>query len=118
MATAVKRKASESSKGKCVLVAATSSPGTLIHTCPNLDGEGDWDELWLYAMNNHTADVQLTVEFGSTDAKDKIVLTVPAQAGLVPITPGLILQDEATVAAFAAVANVVSIHVFNNRITD
>jgi hypothetical protein len=118
MATAVKRKLSGSTSGKPILIAATSTAGTAVHTCPNLDGAGQWEEIWLWAQNNHTADVVLTVEFGSADAKDNIIVTIPTKAGLVPVVPGFILQDEMTVKAFAGTTNVISIHGFVNTITD
>lgn len=118
MATAVKRKLSGSTSGKPILVAATSTAGTAVHTCPNLDGAGQWEEVWLWAQNNHTADVVLTVEFGSADASGNIIVTIPSKSGLIPIVPGLILQDEMTVKAFAGTTNVISVVGFVNTITD
>lgn len=118
MATAVKRKLSGSTSGKPILIAATSTAGTAVHTCPNLDGAGQWEEVWLWAQNNHTADVVLTVEFGSADVSGNIIVNIPSKAGLVPIVPGLILQDEMTVKAFAGTTNVISVVGFVNTITD
>jgi hypothetical protein len=47
-----------------------------------------------------------------------IIVTLPYKAGLIPITPGLILQNEMVVKAFASVANVVTIIGFVNSIAD
>ena len=118
MATAVKRKLSESADGKAVLIAATSSPGTSIHTAVTGQTAGSYDEVWLWAQNNHTANVVLTVQFGSTDAKDNIIVTIPFKSGLVPVLPGLPLQNELVIKAFAATTNVISIFGFVNRIID
>lgn len=119
MATAVKRKLSESTDGKAIKIAATATPGTAIHTAVSGTTAGTYDEIWLWAFNSHTADVVLTIEFGGADAPDQnIIVTIPYKAGLVPVVPGLILQNEATVKAFAATTNVITISGFVNAITD
>jgi hypothetical protein len=119
MATVVKRKLSGSTDGKAIKIAATSTAGTAIHTAVAGTTAGTFDEIWLWAFNSHTGNIKLTIEFGGASAPDdNIVVTVPALAGLVPIVPGLILQNEATVKAFASSANVITIHGFINSITD
>jgi len=119
MATAVKRKLSNSTDGKPIKVVQTATAGTAIHTAVAGATAGTFDEIWLWACNNHTANVALTVEFGGPDAPDQnIIVTIPFKSGLVPIIPGLILQNGATVKAFAAVANVITLTGFVNSITD
>ena len=119
MATAVKRKLSGSTDGKAIKIAATSTPGTAIHTAVAGTTAGTYDEIWLWAFNSHTGNIKLTIEFGGASAPDdNIVVTVPALAGLVPVVPGLILQNQATVKAFASSANVITIIGFVNSITD
>lgn len=119
MSTAVKRKLSSSADGKAIKIAAVATPGTDIHTAVAGTTAGTYDEIWLWAFNSHTGNIKLTIEFGGASAPDdNIVVTVPALAGLVPIVPGLILQNEATVKAFASSANVITIHGFINSITD
>lgn len=118
MAKAVKRRLSASDDGKGIKIIQTATVGTSVHEAPLGDTAGSFDEVWLWAQNNHTADVILTVEFGSANTEDNIILTVPPKAGLIPIVPGFILQDQKTIKAFAATANVISIHGFVNRITD
>lgn len=117
MASATKQPLSGSTNGKAIKVAATATPGTTIHAA--VSGTTDWDEIWLYAQNNHTSEVILTIEFGGTTSPDnKIVTPLAPQAGLVPIIPGLILQNLLEVKAFANVANVISVIGFINRITN
>lgn len=117
--SAVKRKLSGSTDGKAIKVAATATPGTTIHTAVSGTTAGTFDEIWLYAYNSHTADVELTIEFGGTDAPDQnIKVTIPYKSGLVPVIPGLILQNEAVVKAFAGTANVITLTGFVNSITD
>lgn len=117
--TAYKRKLSGSTDGKAIKVAATATPGTTIHTAVAGTTAGTFDEIWLWAFNSHTADVLLTLEWGGTTDPDNIIeVTIPYQSGLVPIIPGLILQNGMTVAAFAGTANVITILGYVNAITD
>ena len=117
--SAVKRKLSGSTDGKAIKVAQTATPGDTIHTAVAGTTAGTFDEIWLWAFNSHTGNIKLTIEFGGASAPDdNIIVTVPALAGLVPIVPGLILQNGATVKAFASSPNVITIHGFINSITD
>lgn len=114
-----KRKLSGSTDGKPIKVVATATTGTTIHTAVSGTTAGTFDEIWLWAFNSSSANVVLTVEFGGTTAPDQnIVVTIPAQSGLVPVIPGLILQNGAVVTAFAGSANVVTLSGFVNTITD
>lgn len=116
---AVKRKLSGSTDGKAVKVVATGTAGTLIHTAVAGTTAGTFDEIWLWAYNSHSADLVLTIEFGGATAPDQnIKVTIPWQAGLVPVVPGLILQNGLTVRAFAASANLVTLSGYVNAITD
>jgi len=105
--------------GLGTLVVATATAGTVIHTCSNVATH--IDELWLYAYNNHSSSVLLTVEFGGVTApKDVIKSTLAVQSGLVLICAGLVLQGNTSpvvVRAFAATASQVSIFGYVNRIT-
>lgn len=105
--------------GLGILVAATATSGTAIHTASSTTST--IDEIWLYAYNNHSSDILLTIEFGgATSPKDVIKQTVITQAGLVLVVPGLVVQGNATakvVRAFAATANQISIFGYVNRIT-
>lgn len=119
MATAVKRKLSGSTDGKPVLVVATATAGTTIHTAVAGTTAGTFDEIWLWAYNGHTADVVLTIEWGGATVPDQnIVVTIPFKSGLVPVVPGFILQNGAVVKAFAGTANVITLNGFVNSITD
>jgi hypothetical protein len=120
MATIAKTKLSGSTDGRAIKVAATSSAGTTIHT-----GSGTattYDEIWLYAMNTHSADVKLTLEWGGTTSPDDLIeQTITTEAGLTLIAPGLLIKGNAGAAlivkAFAATTNVITIHGYVNQIT-
>lgn len=119
MATFAKTILSGSTDGKSILVAQTATAGTTIHTGPT--NTAHLHEVWLYAQNTDTTDRKLTIEWGGTTVpNDLIELTVAAESGLILVVPGLILKGNATalvVRAFAATANVVSIHGYVHTIT-
>lgn len=119
MATYAKTILSGSTDGKAILVAATATAGTTIHTGSST--ATTLDEVWLYAMNTDTTARKLTIEWGGVAApNDLIEITVTAESGLVLIVPGNIIKGNATplvVRAFAATANVITIHGYVNRIT-
>lgn len=118
MATFSKLTLSGSTDGRPIKVAATSSPGTTLHTASST--ATTYDEVWLYAMNTDTTARKLTVQFGGTSSPDdEIEVTIQPEAGLVTIVPGFPIKGNATplvVRAFAATANVITIHGFVNRI--
>ena len=119
MATYSKVKLSGSTDGRAIKVAATATAGTTIHTGSTT--ATTYDEVWLYAMNTSTSSVKLTIEWGGTSSPDDLIeLTVLPEAGLVTVVPGLVIKGNATalvVRAFAATANVITIHGFVNQIT-
>ncbi len=115
-ATVTKRALSGSTNGKAILVVATATPGTTIHTA--VTGTADMDEIWLWAVCTDTSSRKLTIEWGEATAPDgNIEQTITTEAGLVLIAPGLLLQNSLVVKAFAGTASVVTIHGFVNRIT-
>ena len=115
MATYSKELLSGSTQGKGILVAATATAGTLIHTA--VAGTTDLDEIWLYAVNTHSADIKLTLEWGeATEPNGNIEITVPFEEGLMLLVPGLLLQNGLTVRAFAGTANEIVIHGYANKI--
>jgi len=119
VATYTKVKLSGSTDGRAIKVAATATAGTTIHT--GSATATTYDEIWLYAMNTSASSVKLTIEWGGTSSPDDLIeLTVLPEAGLVTVVPGLVIKGNATplvVRAFAATANVVTIHGFVNQIT-
>jgi hypothetical protein len=117
--TATKRKLSGSTDGKPILIAATGTPGTAIHTAVSGTTAGTYDEIWLWVHNTSASIVQLTIEFGGATAPDQnIIMSVTARQGLYLAVPGLILQNAATVKAFAATTNVITVTGFVNTMTD
>ena len=107
---------SGSTHGTGIKVGDTATPGTLIHTATT--SATDLDEVYLWAFNSHTADVLLTVEFGGVTDPDNIIeVTIPKQAGLVQVCPGLPLRNTLIVRAFADTINVITIYGHYHRKT-
>ena len=65
-----KRLLSASTDGKQIKVVATATPGTLIHTARTSIAPGEYDEIYLYAVNSSGAGVKLTIEWGTATAPD------------------------------------------------
>jgi hypothetical protein len=115
MAALTKRVLSSSISGRGILVSATASPGTLIHTA--VDVTNQLDEVWAYAINTDTTDRKLTLELGGvTSPNDLLEFTIPAEDGAYLLLPGWVYQDGVTIRAFADTTNVLTIHGYVNRI--
>lgn len=108
--------------GRGILVAATTTSGTVIHTGPT--ATSTLHEVWLYAVNSSTSSVKLTIQWGGVAVTspniDEIEVTILPESGLVLIAPGLLIKGVATplvVGAYAGTANVIVIHGYVNTIT-
>ncbi len=116
MATYSKQLLSGSTNGKGIKVAATATAGTVIHTA--VAGTSSIDEVWLYAHNTSASSVKLTLEWGGVAAPDDhIEINIGAEGtGLILVAPGILLQNELIVRAFASASNVINIFGYVNRI--
>lgn len=97
-----------------IKVVATATAGTLIHT-----GQASTtlvDVLTIYAMNDTTTGLLLTLEWGGvTDPDDLITMVIPAQgSGLFPVVIDLIIRNSLVVRAFAETANLITLFGFVN----
>lgn len=116
MATFSKQLLSGSTNGKAVLVVATATLGTTIHTA--VSGTSSLDEVWLYAHNSSSAAVKLTLQWGEATAPNgNIEINIGAEGtGLVLVAPGILLQNSLVITAFAATASVITLTGYVNRI--
>ena len=117
MATTVSRiPISGAAHGVGVLVVATATAGTLIHTAQS--SATDCDVVTLYATNNDTAAINLTIEYGGVSSPtDLIKLSIPATSGLTLVLPDLVIRNSLVIRAFAGTASKITIHGFVNRVT-
>jgi hypothetical protein len=110
-----RQKLSASTSGKQIKVAATATPGTLLHTA--VDSGNDRDIVTLFASNTDSVDRVLTIQFGGVASPDDhIEVTLPSDSGLVLVVPGLPVAGGVAVRAFAAAANVVLVTGYVERV--
>lgn len=120
MATYTRELLSASTQGRGILVVATATAGTLIHTTTT--SATTKDEVWLYAYNSSASVVELTIECGGASVpNDHIKIPVPSKSGLTLVMPGNTYTGSGSagleIRAFAATTNVVVISGYVNRAT-
>jgi len=117
MATYTRKILSGSTDGKGILVVATASSGTTIHTGPA--SASTKQEVWLYAINTDYYQHTLTIQYGGTTSpNDDIVLVIPAQVGLTLVVSGLMLVGNATPLVIRAYADTASKVVVNGYVNE
>ena len=118
MATYSKIVLSESTDGRGILIDDDATAGKLVHT--GSATATTYDEIWIYAANYDSSDRKLTIEWGSASAGDLIEVTIPTEAGLVLVVPGLIIKGNASTAlevrAFAATTSAIQLFGYVNQI--
>ena len=117
MATYSRILLSGSTNGRAIVVVATATPGTAIHTA--VTGTTSFDELYLWASNITTATATLTLEWGGvTDPGDHMVkaFSIPANSPPIPIATGQVLNNALLVKAFSGTASAINITGYVNRI--
>jgi hypothetical protein len=114
MATYTKSKLSGSTDGKPILITATATAGTLVHTA--VTGTTNYDEIWLWLVNNGSSDLLATIEYGDAVTSSNIMYSVIARDGLKCVLPGTVLHNGATVKVFAATGSLISAVGFVNNI--
>lgn len=119
MATSITRQhLSGSTNGRPIVVAATATPGTAVHTAVN--GSNAYDELHLWASNVTGAAATLTLEWGGTaDPGDHLVkaLSIPANSGPTKVALGQTLGGGVLVKAFSGTASALNLTGYVNRIS-
>lgn len=109
---------SGSTNGRAIPVAATATPGTLVHQA--LAGSTGFDEVYVWASNVTNAAATITIEWGgATDPGDHMVkqLSIPAYSPPIPIITGQVLQNGLSVRAFAGTASAINLTGYVNRIS-
>lgn len=107
-----------SNQGRPILVTASGSTGTTIHT--TLSSSTTVDEIWIYATNNDSSQRNLTVEYGTTGASSEISVGIPSKSGLSIVLAGTILtgtgSDVSVIRAYSDVSDKISLIGYVNRI--
>jgi hypothetical protein len=109
---------SGSTNGKPIPVAATTTPGTVIHTAQA--GTSGYDEVYLFAANVSAGTVTLTVEWGGvTDPGDHLIkgYSIPGNSPQYPIAVGQRVNNSVVIRAFGGSASAINITGWVNRKT-
>ena len=117
MATYSRVLLSGSTNGREVVVAATATPGTTIHTA--VAGTSSFDEIYAWATNVTGNAATLTIEWGGvTDPGDHMVkaLSIPANSPPIPIVTGQVLNNSLVMKAFSGTGSAINISGYVNRI--
>ena len=110
--------------GNPISITTTSGNGSFIHDTSN--DETKQDEVWLWATNVHTSDVQVTLHVGylnsgSAAVTERMIVTLPSKSGWTLLLQGIPLRSSGStprrVAAFAGTADVVNVVGYVNRIS-
>lgn len=118
MATYARLLLSGSSNGQVIPVAATATPGTLIHTA--VAGDGAFDEVYVWAANVTGSPATLTIEWGGVaDPSCHLVkqFSIPAHSGPQAVLAGQNLNGGLVAQAFSGTANAINLSGFVNRIS-
>ena len=107
---------SGSTNGRPIPVAATATPGTLIHTATN--SVGATDEVYLWVSNVTGSAATLTIEWGGVTTGDlsPAAFSVPANSGPTLVASGIALAGGLVIRAFSGTASALNITGQVNRI--
>lgn len=108
---------SGSTNGKPVIVAATATPGTTIHTA--IAGTNAFDEVYIWVSNVTSAAATLTIGWGgTTDPGNHIVkaFSIPANSPPIPVVTGQVMNNGLVIGAFSGTASALNITGYVNRI--
>jgi len=100
MATYTKIVLTGSTDGAPIPITDSATPGQTVHTA-HATAE---DEIYLWACNTHATDAaEVTIEMDiSASAANKFTyFNIPANGGLIPVSPGLILTNSKLCTVFA-----------------
>lgn len=114
---------SGSTNGKGIkLTTTSSSSAATIHTA--VSGTTSLDEIWIYAVNTSTSDIDLTIGYGGTNNPDNLIKKQLPKVGALNygdgplcVVPGWLLNNGQVITAWASTADVVMLYGYVNRDT-
>jgi hypothetical protein len=116
MATYTKEFLSENDGATIISSSASASP-VVVHNSSTSNSIKD--EVWIYASNSSSVDVETTVIIGLYNLQFKV--TIPSKSGLTLVVPGLLIkgngESPGPVWAYASTANVITLSGYVNRIS-
>ena len=117
MATYSRQLLSGSTSGTPIPVAATATPGTLLHTA--IAGASAYDEVYLWVSNVTGSAATLTVEWGGVSDPGSHMTkaySIAANSPPIAIATGQVLNGGLLVRAFSGTASALNVTGYVNRI--
>ena len=117
MATYSRQLLSASTSGAPIPVAATATPGTLLHTA--IAGASAYDEVYLWVSNVTGSAATLTVEWGGVSDPGSHMTkaySIAANSPPIAIATGQVLNGGLLVRAFSGTASALNVTGYVNRI--
>lgn len=106
---------SGSTNGRPISIAATSSPGTLIHQSINQAGINIGHQLHLHAINSDSSDHILTLQLGGVTATDDLSIVIKANSQVQEILNGNnLFQNGVVIRGYADSANKILVYGYIN----
>jgi hypothetical protein len=102
---------SEDTDGEGILITTTTAPGNLIHTATSATGA--IDQINLYASNNHSDRVLVSVQWGART----LSMVLDAYQPFLLVVPGGRIKGGKVIRVYASIANVVVVNAVLNRFT-
>ena len=104
-----------------VITSTEASAANVFHVTPAAIGV---DEMWVYAHNYGSSDVQISFMWGmtafpsttATNVEEGVDITIPFKSGRALVFDGVLLPHSLSAAAYASVASSIAIDGFVNRI--
>lgn len=100
---------SASTSGRMIAVAATTSPGTLLHLVPQSGLL--YQRIRILACNIDTVARTLTLQVGGTSTSDLVTWTLGPKRGYVCVLPDVKVYQGLEVRAYASAASVINCYV-------
>lgn len=121
MGTITRELLSASTNGRYINITTSGTPGDLLHTATSTADQ--FDEVWLWAVNNTSATAAVVIEWGGTDTVlDVSNVGIPAANGETLLVAGRSLAGGLSIRAYSdhetAVVSGVNIGGHINRVTN
>lgn len=102
--------------GQLIIVSATATPGTLLHTIPQGSNVG-MQRIVVWGVNVDTVVRELIIEWGDNGTSNQIPISVGPRRGMQPIIPDFRLGNGLSVYAFCTTPNIFRLYVSVGPVT-
>lgn len=115
MATVVRIPLSSAPGGSLICVIKAATPGTPIHSA--IGGASQYDLVTLFACNNSSANMVVTLEVGGVADVNLKKITIPGHAGDVTLLDRKYMGSSINIAGICANSSIITIDGWVDRVT-